>query len=215
MELMVVVIIVAVLAALAIPSLSTAKYDRHVYDNAGYIAELIRTARTRAVGRGAATLVSLSTNGDGTDRGRFYLYEAVGQNLLTASDVTNRTPINSCTAATTVWAAAPALGTPPTSTIPTGSALYLAGIDLNGNVNGQANIITTVTVNVAGSTLAPASPAYLCFTPTGRVYASTTTTFTAGAAAFQTALITVRRSGVGLTRTVLVPPNGAARITSN
>src|SRR5580692_12345519 len=57
MELMVVVMIIGVLAALAIPSMSLASYERDTYNDAGAIMQLFREARTRAVGRGAATLI--------------------------------------------------------------------------------------------------------------------------------------------------------------
>ena len=48
------VIIIGILAALAIPSMSTARFDRHAYNDAGSVMMLFRVARTRAVARGDA-----------------------------------------------------------------------------------------------------------------------------------------------------------------
>jgi prepilin-type N-terminal cleavage/methylation domain-containing protein len=92
-ELMVVVIIIGILAALAIPTMSTAKYDRDVYNDAGAIMQLFREARTRAVGRGAAQMISMTASGV-ADRGTFQLWESV------AADPTgtgaNRLPVPNC-----------------------------------------------------------------------------------------------------------------------
>src|SRR5579872_4629941 len=74
-ELLVVVMIIGILAALAIPTMSTSKYDRAAYDDAGSIMQLFREARTRAVARGAAQLVTMSSNGL-TDRGTFQIGRA-------------------------------------------------------------------------------------------------------------------------------------------
>lgn len=62
-ELMVVVLIIGIVAALAIPSMTIVGSDRHAYDDAGSIMMLFRSARTRAVGRGSAVLVSMTANG--------------------------------------------------------------------------------------------------------------------------------------------------------
>jgi hypothetical protein len=61
-----VVSIIAIVAVLAIPTLSAAQVDRRVFADAGYVSQLFRIARTRAVGRGAAVLVEMSPEALGT-----------------------------------------------------------------------------------------------------------------------------------------------------
>src|SRR5258706_12006377 len=78
-ELLVVVSIIAIVAVLAIPTLSAAQVDRRVFADAGYVSQLFRIARTRAVGRGAAVLVQMSPTQTGGG-GRFAMYEAVAPN---------------------------------------------------------------------------------------------------------------------------------------
>src|ERR1019366_356827 len=79
-ELMVVVVIIGIVAALAIPAMSVMGFDRHAYNDAGSIMMLFRSARTRAVARGGAVLISMASNG-ATDRGTFIMYEAVTPNI--------------------------------------------------------------------------------------------------------------------------------------
>ena len=78
-ELLIVVIIIGIIATLAVPSMRIGTFDRHAYQDAGAIMQLFREARLRAVARGGATLVTMTTNGT-TDRGTFMLYEADAQN---------------------------------------------------------------------------------------------------------------------------------------
>ena len=77
-ELMVVVFIVGLISALAIPTMALGRSDRHAYDDAGAITQLFRAARTRAIARGGAVLVSMSAGAG--DRGTFTMYEAVSAN---------------------------------------------------------------------------------------------------------------------------------------
>ena len=62
-ELMVVIIIIGIVAALAVPTMAAARIDRNAYDDAGMIMELFREARTRAVARGGAILISMTFDG--------------------------------------------------------------------------------------------------------------------------------------------------------
>ena len=73
---MVVIIIIGIVAALAVPTMAAARIDRNAYDDAGQIMQLFREARTRAVARGGAVLISMTANGP-TDRGTFTMYESV------------------------------------------------------------------------------------------------------------------------------------------
>src|SRR5438067_9952759 len=78
-ELLVVVTIIAIVAVLAIPTMVSASVDRRVFSDAGYVAELFRIARTRAVGRGAAVLVQITAT-TSSGGGRFQMFEAVAPN---------------------------------------------------------------------------------------------------------------------------------------
>jgi type IV fimbrial biogenesis protein FimT len=54
---MVVVVIIAILAVIAVPTFANRMRERRVQQAAGEVASLYRSARTRALGRGAAVLV--------------------------------------------------------------------------------------------------------------------------------------------------------------
>jgi Tfp pilus assembly protein FimT len=66
---MVVIIIIGVVAALAVPTMAAARIDRNAYDDAGSIMQLLRSARTHAIARGGAVLVSMTFSA--ADRGTF------------------------------------------------------------------------------------------------------------------------------------------------
>ncbi len=78
LELMVVVMLVAILAVIAAPSMGTARNDRLAFDYARQTSELFHNARARAAGRGAAHLVVYTTDTSyGGDRGSVYVFEAL------------------------------------------------------------------------------------------------------------------------------------------
>jgi type II secretion system protein H len=62
LELMVVVVIIAILAVIAVPTFANRMRERRVQQAAGEVASLYRSARTRALGRGAAVLVRYDEN---------------------------------------------------------------------------------------------------------------------------------------------------------
>jgi type II secretion system protein H len=70
LELMVVVIIISVVAVMAAPSMLNAQKDRRAFQAAADIAALVREARARSFGRGAAVLVSIDAPGGTAQRGR-------------------------------------------------------------------------------------------------------------------------------------------------
>jgi prepilin-type N-terminal cleavage/methylation domain-containing protein len=210
-ELLVVVIIIGIVAALAIPSMGVGRWDRHAYDDAGAIMQLFREARTRSIARGGAMLVTISATG-ATDRGTFQLWEAVSPNAGGdggAANGANRSPVASCKTPTS-WANLVATNT---------NVLLVDGINLNSTIEADADIETTAywydPANPTGTPLT--STAYVCFTPLGRSYVVTSGTpvFDGLLPAVGTFEFRVTRAGGGNIRSVLVPPNGLARIFSH
>lgn len=218
-ELAVVVIIIGILAMMAIPEMGDAQLERHAYDDAGQILGLVRTARTRAMGRGAATMLVFDTVSSNSLRGNYRLYEGVDPNPGGANDTTARVPRSSCTYPATGWTASDPHNT------------FIDGVDLDGTYETSANITSRVvmfdntgTPTVTGNVIA------LCFTPLGRTYfwqggAGATPQFTAAAPFLGTLAVDVARlfqgqtmitstSTVGITRRVIVPSSGNARIVS-
>ncbi len=207
-ELMVVIIIIGVVAVLAVPTMAAGRTDRHAYDDAGSIMQFFREARTRAIARGGAILIQMTASGQ-ADRGTFTMYESVTINPGGAGGA-NRTPVAACKAPT-VW-------------IPLGdgnASVLVESLNLNGTIEQQADIETDfVTYDPLNGTTNNVPGGFICFTPLGRTYFNQTTPD------FNGSLPTVdplefrvmRMSGglpLGTIRSVLLPPNGMARILSH
>jgi prepilin-type N-terminal cleavage/methylation domain-containing protein len=217
-ELMVVVILIGVLTMMAMPEMSAAQIDRRAYNDAILVAELFRTARTRAMGRGAAETILMTQNGNwtGGNRGTFQLWE--GQVLTLPAILPVGSPMTTC-GAPTIWPTAPATGQ---LVVAVGATAQLVdGVNLNGNIESQDQIWTTI-LGPGGVLL---NGAYMCFTPMGRTYFTAGTggtAFVAGSPMLGELQISVQRafnngSGtgqVGITRTIIVPNSGATRIIS-
>jgi len=181
-ELMVVVVIITALAALAVPSIIRQMRDRRVRQAAEEIALIYRQARLRALGRGSAVMVRY------TAAQGFQTLEAVvggGGNCASL-------PSPNCTA--TAWGAG-------------GSQQIGQFNPIQGAYQG-----VVVTVSPTGAVVATGTVAELdiCFTPMGRSF-SATPSATQLAIMTRVPLITVAGSAGGLTRQVLIPPNGLAR----
>lgn len=205
-ELMVVVIIIGVLAALAVPSMRVAAFDRHAYQDAGAIMQLFREARTRAIARGAAQLVTMTSNGT-TDRGTFTVSEALGTDPANGGLLT--LPVGSCKSPT-VW----------TGALPTTQAVKsVDGVNLNnlaGTAEVDANIQTAISywASAAAGTGTSTNAAYMCFTPLGRSFLNATSAVFSGLPNGQPITIAVSRAGGATVRNVVVPANGMARLQS-
>jgi prepilin-type N-terminal cleavage/methylation domain-containing protein len=210
-ELLVVVIIIGLIAALAIPTMSIARFDRLAYQDAGAIMQIFRSARTRAVARGGAVLISMSANG-ATDRGTFGMYEAVSPNALGGLA---RTPVASCKAPTD-WTLLNVAGL-------TNNVLGLDGLNLNGALEIDADIQTQIFIYASPTKSARAAVtngiANICWTPLGRSYlaqgAATKTMFDGQLPMTSPFELQVQRANGGTYRSVLVPPNGMARLFSH
>ncbi len=213
-ELLVVILIIGILSALAIPTMSSAKYDRDTYNDAGAIMQLFREARTRAVARGAAEMVQMTSNG-ATDRGSFYLWESVG--IDPTGTGVNRLPVPYC-GLPTLWNPINAANT---------NIVLVDGVSLNaGATSAEATQDIETGISIF---LNPSSPAqtllngaFICYSPLGRSYVVTGTALTT----FDGVLPSVgvieldvsRHTGglpVGTIRSVLLPPNGMARLFSH
>lgn len=193
LELMVVIIIIGLLAVMAVPSMSAATLDRRVYEDAANVQDLLREARARAIGRGGAVMVSMSTKGG---PGTFKAYEIRsdldgGQNL----------PLNSCKA--------------PTSWVNAASLAEVHDASL-GTYETQNKIKATIYAPDGKAV----DEVNLCFTPLGRSYYSADKVFDGEVIMTSAVRVEVKRrnaadtSTVGIVRNVLVPPTGAARVVS-
>ena len=219
-ELAVVVMIIGILAMLAFPVMTDSSVDRHVYDDAGRVLELVHTARTRAMGRGAATMMTFDTVTSGQTRGNYRMYEAVSPNPGGAVDLTARLPSASCTFPAGVWTPAT-----PTNT-------FIDGVTLNDTYETQTNIMSrVVTFDNTGVATVATTVIAICWTPLGRTYfwsggAGSTPQFSAAAPFLGSIAVDFARvfaaqttisatSTQGLTRRLLVPSSGNARIISS
>ncbi len=204
-ELMVVVMLIAVLAMLAVPSMAASREDRLAFRTADTFARLIHDAQTRALGRGAAHLVIITANGI-VDRGSVLTYEAV--------DVAGR-PVGACKN-NGEWTDALAGGGPLNPAV--------GGESLNtGATSLQVRAGLETSLQVTG---VAATAVVVCFTPGGRVYVVTAANAAAAVALLPVTqpftgdidLQVVRKPNGGaingLTRHVLMSAGGATRIRS-
>jgi prepilin-type N-terminal cleavage/methylation domain-containing protein len=208
-ELMVVVTIIAIFAVIALPAMLKASDDRKAFEMAHRTAQLLQTARGRAIATGSAHLVTMSTTGFGgnADMGTFRVYQAyfnvTNPGATASADCILPNQWN--TLLTT-----PA-GPPPYPVGP--SAQLVDGLSYQYAVDSP--IRSQFIYNTNGAT----TTAALCFTPGGRVYYA----LTAGAISTSIPLVVpfqiqLRRfsagAGVGLTRAVTIDSGDLARVRS-
>jgi type IV fimbrial biogenesis protein FimU len=197
-ELAVVVIIIAVFAALAIPQVTRQLRDRRVHETAQRIAHVYRQARLRAAGQGGAVNVQYAAGTNG--QGSFTVLDA----LVGGSTGCNVMPSTSCI--NTNWGNTTAGGTArvaDTFDVGATSALDRVFAEMYRNTTSKEDSGTQV------------SALDICFTPLGRTYVRTATASWAPLA--EVPAVKVYRKGassgtVGLTRQVLILGNGAARL---
>jgi prepilin-type N-terminal cleavage/methylation domain-containing protein len=194
-ELIVVVILIGVFAAMAMPQVTRQLRDRRVHEAAQRVALIYQQARLRAMGQGGAVMVRY-TAGAGS-QGSFETNEA----LIGTADPLNcpLVPATSCTA--TDWDSS-------SSTQRRMIELFQLGTDF-----GLGGVFATLTPDSANAT---GTDMDVCFTPVGRTFVRY------GASSAWVPLrgvpqLNVYRQGsggsaVGLTRHVLVLPTGIARL---
>jgi prepilin-type N-terminal cleavage/methylation domain-containing protein len=190
LELMTVVVIVGILAAMAVPSMLTAQQERRGFQGAADFAALFREGRSRAAGRGVAVQVQINAvGGDATAD----LREGPSRVM------TNLQPGDLGGCNTIAWGSQPVLQT----------------VAMAGGIYAQNDMRVTMLVGVPS---VPAQNATICFTPGGRVLMSSTNG--GGAALNNNGaieLLVQRAPGgvpVGISRTVVLPTTGSPRIIS-
>lgn len=205
---MVVVILIGLLSALAVPGFRRARDDRAAFNYAREIQSLLHRARVRAAARGGAQLVVLDGGSGG--RGRFILFEALDGTAAPGPSPRSggcRTPNQWGDVAG--WTA----GTAPTSLV-----AGIEGVDMNGTgIQADANIRAELKLaNVTTPAIA------YCVTPGGTTYVGSGASAAAAITAMQTATpfgttveaIVTRNGGLGLRRRVIAAGSAAPRIQS-
>jgi len=187
LELMVVVVIIGILAAIALPQIASRMRERRTNQAAQQIALLYRNARLRAMGRGFAVLVNYNSS-----TGAFRVLETLPAGGVT--DCTPRVP-PSCT--TTNWAVA-------TET----REVEAFNPSTSGATGPYAGVLVGVTEQPSGTA---ASYLDVCFTPRGRTFSRI---LSASALQPMTGVIDINvgRAAPMLQRQVNILPNGMARV---
>ena len=223
LELMVVVILIGILATMSIPTMLQARIDRRVYDDAARIAALVRDARVRAMGRGAAVMVTFVENGG---YGEFTSFESVGPNPGGLGSP--RVPIGTCGAPSN-WSVSAAAGaggeSGEGSTDNPNRAHEIRKVSFrasNGTSYEESNRIQARLLLTTANGATPTQAVNLCFSPMGRAYLANgplTADTQFSAPMLEALTIEVARhdaggDAIGLRRQVLIPPSGNARIVS-
>lgn len=192
-ELMIVVIIIGVVAALTIPNITRRMKERRASEAAQRVALLYQTARARAMGRGAAVLVRYSQP---SQQGAFEMMEA--QRGVTTGAGCQTLPVSSCS--DTDWNV-PALQ----------QFNSLTSLDF-GRRSEYENVYVSMLVSNTNQGFVD-----VCFTPMGRTFVRTNAGlgFSTMNGVYRAQVQRKEGSTVlseGRTRTVMVLPNGSARL---
>jgi type IV fimbrial biogenesis protein FimT len=188
LELLIVVIMIGVIVTLAIPSIAAQMRDRRLNQAAHQVSLVYRQARALAMGRGSAVLVHFDSGIK--PRGRIELREAIDVDPLHCVTL----PATSCSGAN--WDAASLSNRLVTAFDP-------SDLDAFSNVQMRVHLATGADAGDAVD---------ICFSPLGRPFRRFSFT---GAFAPMNDVAYVEVSpvdGVGLTRNVLIVPNGASRL---
>ena len=218
-ELMVVVMLVALLAALAVPSFSVARNDRAAFDYARQYQQILVQGRSRAAGTGSAHL-ALLTPGGGTGRGAIRLYAA-----LDGTTTAGPNPVASCKFDATQWNdAAPEPTDYRKDRIigATNRARFIDFADLNRpGINDDMDLRARLWLN--GVERAATDAIAICITPAGITYVGAGADPVQAIAAMRIAPpftgmaeVHIRRhqtgAGIGLERIVQISGGGAPRL---
>jgi prepilin-type N-terminal cleavage/methylation domain-containing protein len=233
-ELMVVVMLIALLAMIAAPTMVRARSDRLAFAFARDVSSSIHGARTRAAGRGAAHLILYLQSTSSGDRGTVAIFEAL-DGTSSGSTPPGPNPSSSCRrpgqwAYASTWA-------PGATADAANLAALVEAVTANANGNAaevvvQENIRMKARFSALASATAPADiDAFaICITPNGTTYYGTGTNATTAITAMQQSTqpfgdvveVDVARHAagasnppiVGLNRRVIVAGSSAPRIKS-
>ena len=166
-ELMVVVILVAVMAAIAAPSFQTSRNDRVAFDYARQYQQILVQARSRAAGTGSAHLV-LMTGGTGGN-GVIRLYSA-----LDGTTTAGPNPVSSCKLNPVQWASAePEIADFRIDRIHSDNLVrFVNYADVNrGGINQSMGLKAVLSVGDGTTlTLTAKDAVAICITPSGITY---------------------------------------------
>jgi len=192
-ELLAVIVIIGILAAAASPVFVRLLRDGRVSNAASQVADMVRMARTRALGRGSAVLVRWNFNQsvptDIQPVGRLSMREAI----VGVDGACSLAPATYCQ--TTDW-----------SNNSQNSKLLMSFDD-------RSTQYWPTQLSFRKPDATPATYAEICFSPRGRTYIRYTAQgvfeVLAGALLFQ-----AQNQNTTMSRYVVVPPNGVARIVT-
>ena len=187
-ELLAVIAVVGILAALASPSYTRIMRSRRMSSAAQEVADLARVARSRAMGRGSAMLFrwSASANGSSADKQQITIREAI-----VGSGADMYRPATSCFQ--TNWQS-------------DANSRHIGGIHV------KAEKYQPSKASFHDGNGAVRSFAELCFTPRGRTFVR----YSGGSGSFVplngVPRLQILNTETGRQRVVVLPPNGAARV---
>lgn len=194
-EILVVVLIVTLLAAIAVPGISKRARGNRARALAEQVATAYRGGRLNALGRGAATVVRYDQTA-----GTVTVLEAIQGTVVATAGLgaaCATMPVNSCTASLTQW--------DPGAT--TNQVLSTA------NITGEGDFTTSMQARAADGTASSNPVIDICFTPAGRTFvrggatAAALPAFVPMAGSARVAITDPE----GVVRVAAIPPNGAAR----
>ena len=188
---MVVVVIIGILATIAVPLFAEQMRVRRGQETAQRIAEIYRSARTRALGRGAAVMVSTT----GTNFSMLEGVESTAGSTAAGRTGCGNLPTRGCT--TNDWGNLGSGASIGTARRITQTPAITSSTTLTGSKAGTA--FTTL---------------HVCFSPSGRAFVNTTGTWTPNSWQQLTDVVTFKVTQSASQRfwDVLVLPNGTARI---
>jgi type IV fimbrial biogenesis protein FimT len=201
-ELAVVVVIVSVFAAMAIPQVTKQLRDRRVQETAQRVLSTFQQARERAIGRGGAVLVRYDLGPGG--QGRLQVFEGRVGATVDADENCPFLPNPSCNGVN--WA----------DTTATGASFLLSTWDLSTD-SALEGVFVQMFQDPSSNAGASTAFANICFTPLGRTFVGyapgtmTPLTDVPMADVFRT-VGDIGDGRIGLTRRVVLLPNGGGRL---
>lgn len=192
-ELMVVVLIITLLSVIAVPSIGRRMKIFRARSTADEISTIYRTARLRAMGRGSAVLVRLQD-------GVFTVREAVrGPGAGAATDC-DTLPARECRLPAARWT--------DNSLSQQMSQAFI------GNDESDYEFTLRLWDSSTNAAVTGRTAFDICFTPLGRAYSDMSAAGRFEEMIAAPAIDIDRRDGVGIGRTVLITPQGGARVVA-